>query len=88
MRHALQREGQNQADRVEEVEPHDNLDDPPKRAAGDALGEEETDVEQQDGELCEEHARAGDHLEILECLDVSLVFGERRVFVVHCHGDS
>lgn len=79
MRHTLQREGQDQADRVEEVEPHDDLDDPPERAAGDALGEEEPDVQQQDGELGEEHARAGDHLEVLERLDVSLVFGERRV---------
>lgn len=80
----MQRDSQNQTNRIEKVEPNDNLNDPPECAACDALGKEEPNVEQQDGELGEEHARAGDHLEVLKELDILLVFCDGRVCVVHC----
>ncbi|KUI64724.1 hypothetical protein VM1G_11275 [Cytospora mali] len=70
VRHTLQGDGEDQADGVEEVEPDDGLDDPPEQAAGDALGVEEADVEEQDGQLGEEHGRPRDHLEVLEDLEV------------------
>lgn len=47
--HALQSNGQNEADGIEQIEPHDSLNDPPEEGAGHPLWKEQPNVQEENG---------------------------------------